>query len=348
MSHQLDDASPAPVHAATTVAEAARAVLGTRLAMVRKRLGPVRAGDQTADDEVHGLRVATRRATSALGVFGPALDGGDRRRVRRDLRRIRRAAAVARAADVHAEMLARMLTTASGPRMAAIGYALGRLAVERDLGRMRLHDAARAVRMKKLHRRHERLVESVGGGRAETFGELAQVAVADCFDRLELAVGGELTARERLHELRLAVKRFRYVLEVVEPCLDAAALDEAMTRARSLQQRLGELNDLFELEMRLEGYAREVEDSERASELSTMVSGLRVVQGELDQAMREKRESFGAWWEGVGGPASLASLRVALLTVTEPHRLNGAAAKDSEARAAEAAREPTHGEAGRT
>jgi hypothetical protein len=175
--------------------------------------------------------------------------------------------------------------------------------------------------VKRLARRHEALVDGVRGGasrRVETFGELTQLVLADTFDRLELAMGGDLTAMDRLHELRLAVKRFRYVLEVVEPCLDPAALDEAMTRARSLQQRLGDLNDLAELEARLERYAHELEDSERAADFAPIISGLRVVQGEIDRTMRERREAFAAWWGGMGGPAALASLRSALLTVVEP------------------------------
>jgi len=317
------ETGPAPkvLNASTPVAEAAREILDTRLKAVRKRLTPVREGDRAIDEEVHGLRVSTRRASAALGVFRPVLRKKDRRRTARTLRELRRSAAEARSADVHEDLLLKMLGAASGPRMAACGYALGRIETERTIGRVCLNSTAKRHTEKRVRRGDERLLDRIRDTKAlgaTTFGELTQIVVTDCFDRMELAMGGDVTSVERLHELRLAIKRFRYTLEVLEPCLDPSALDEAMTRARSLQQKLGDLNDLAELEARLESLAQELEDSDRAPEFTSVISGLRALQAEIDRAAREKRETFAAWWGGKGGPGVLGSLRTALLAVHEP------------------------------
>ena len=43
----------------------------------------VRETDRALDEDVHGLRVATRRASAALAVFGPIARKKDRRRTAR-------------------------------------------------------------------------------------------------------------------------------------------------------------------------------------------------------------------------------------------------------------------------
>ena len=71
-------AKPTPVrglHAATPMPEAARALLGGRLADVQRQLGKLRG--ELAADKVHDARVATRRLRAALVLFG------DDKRVRR-------------------------------------------------------------------------------------------------------------------------------------------------------------------------------------------------------------------------------------------------------------------------
>jgi len=315
------DPKDVKLDASTPMCEAARAILDSSLRAVRRRAELVREHDRAQDQDVHGLRVATRRASAALSVFRPIVRESDRRRCVRLLRRLRRAAAIARAADVHGGMMVKMLGGATGPRAVACGYALGRIASERAQGRVGLCDAVSRTGAKKIADRDARLLERIRTKPAlgaATFGELAQIVITDCFDRLELAMSGDLASLERLHELRLSVKRFRYTIEVLEPCLDPSALDEALARSKALQQRLGDLNDLAELEARLERLAHELEDSERAGEFVAVITGLRVMQGEIDRAMREKRESFMTWWKENGEHAVLASLRSMLLNVRDP------------------------------
>ena len=300
----------------TPIGMAARAIVGVRLAAVRQRLAGVRESDDAPAKDVHGLRVASRRASAALGVFRAVAPERTSRRVRRALRRLRRAAALARTADVHATMVGELLVGASGARAAACGYALGRLGVEAELGRLRLADAVKRVGVKRVARHHEALMDSlreVESRDGTTFGAVARDVVGDAFSRMELAMTGDLSSAEKLHELRLVVKRFRYMVEVVEPCLDADAFAETMKQTRALQKRLGELNDLSELEGRLEGYARELERSKRCEEQALVISGLRAMQGEIDRACVDRRDALMVWWAERGGPARFVSLQHALV-----------------------------------
>ena len=50
------------------------------------------------------------------------------------------------------------------------------------------------------------------------------------------------TDERALHDMRIAVKRLRYVLEVTRPCFGEAA-DDAITAAKRFQDLLGEIHD---------------------------------------------------------------------------------------------------------
>src|SRR5438105_1865201 len=86
--------------AAMPVTEAARLVFDVRLEPIRRSLGRVEKHPQENPEDVHQLRVGTRRAVAALKIFEDWLPGKRYREARRRLRRLRRAAGAARDWDV--------------------------------------------------------------------------------------------------------------------------------------------------------------------------------------------------------------------------------------------------------
>src|SRR5262245_16207437 len=79
--------------------KAARRVFAARLAAVTKHWRP--AVEQPNDPEnVHQLRVATRRASAAVDIFGDLLPKRLFRRLKKRLRQLRRSAGAARDWDV--------------------------------------------------------------------------------------------------------------------------------------------------------------------------------------------------------------------------------------------------------
>jgi hypothetical protein len=71
-------------------------------------------------------------------------------------------------------------------------------------------------------------------------------------------------AVEALHDMRIAAKRVRYVLELTEPCLGSAAARGAK-RARQLQTLLGEIHDCDELLPLLDEHERRLRAEDAAA-----------------------------------------------------------------------------------
>jgi hypothetical protein len=61
-------------------------------------------------------------------------------------------------------------------------------------------------------------------------------------------------AVRELHDMRIAAKRLRYVLEVTEPCFGPTA-GEALSEAKQLQEVLGEIHDCDVMLPRVEAHA---------------------------------------------------------------------------------------------
>lgn len=99
-------------------------------------------------------------------------------------------------------------------------------------------------------------------------GSLAENALRIAHTRLEELHSFASAARDpenvtALHDMRIAAKRVRYLLELVEPCLGQLAKRGAK-RARALQTLLGEIHDCDEMLPMVERHARDLrrEDAE--------------------------------------------------------------------------------------
>ncbi len=218
-----------------------------RLEEVSRRL-EIAAGEPA--DRVraaHALRVATRRAGAALAFFRPCLKQKPRKKVARALREIRASAAHARRCDVlHAYFLDRAGTALGPEREACEAIALW-TAGRREAATAEIYHAAESIPRKRLMRRCRRLVKSLRltdeDRSRRTFAEFAQHIVADLTGAFHAAADADLTDVEHLHELRIAGKRLRYGLEIARRCMPREEYRRRMFLLRSLQDRLGALND---------------------------------------------------------------------------------------------------------
>lgn len=98
---------------------------------------------------------------------------------------------------------------------------------------------------------------------AGTLADGAERIVAVRLDELCSFVPRALDAAEveALHDMRIAAKRLRYVLEVTGPCFGPYAA-EAGTRTKQLQDLLGELHDCDVLLPRLVALVEEARDGD--------------------------------------------------------------------------------------
>ena len=77
------------------------------------------------------------------------------------------------------------------------------------------------------------------------------------------------------HDLRIAAKRLRYVLELTEFCFGAEA-ERARRRAREIQDVLGDLHDCDVMTPRIAEHAERVGDPDLHSGLSVLAERVRV------------------------------------------------------------------------
>src|SRR5262245_34251628 len=232
-------AKPTPVrglHAATAMPEAARALVGARLADVQRHLGKL--GPELGADEVHDARVATRRLRAALALFG------DRKRVRRTdrvVRALQDALGDVRDVQVQIDAFTAMAETASAADRTA-------------LNRVREHLAAR------LPGRADELRSAIPRWQKDglqALGRLDQLKPKGKLGghRLRGQLVSELEKLEArlldaqrdpsvtpMHELPKTVKRFRYALELLSPAMPTA-IEEILGALTPLQETLGTLHD---------------------------------------------------------------------------------------------------------
>jgi CHAD domain-containing protein len=243
---------PGAAPAGDPAARAVRADLLRRGEVLRVAARRVRRRQDA--QAIHDLRVAARRLTAALAVWAPLLRPRARRRLRREVRALRRRIGPTREREVMHAMLAARLDALppSGRRVAA--DLLERL--QRRVGRGRAAAArqARAPRIARLLRRLDRAAAVVEARAALRPGALDRAAgIADArraAARDALAAGIARGADDALHRARIAVKRWRYA----EECLRAAGVerpDVDPARLRALQEALGDLHDVAVLRDRL-------------------------------------------------------------------------------------------------
>ena len=219
------------------------AFLRDRGAVLMRRRREVKAGGDA--EAIHDLRVATRRMQEALRMFAPLLPEEARERARRRARRIRRQFTHLRDADVLARLVQRLAADASEEHRAAI-LSLGR----------RL--AAKAARLRRAMARESGGAPHVAGFRKRLRALLE--GVPRC-DRDALVRAGRRSLRERtrelrlalvrarrgapgpLHRARIAVKHWRYALELADAA-KIASCGAAIRQAQTIQDRLGSIHDL--------------------------------------------------------------------------------------------------------
>lgn len=192
-------------------------------------------------DGLHKLRVGIRRLRAALTTFKPLLSPDRREAIGQELRWLQGAVSEARDWDVFIGELARM---GEGER------ALSAMRAAAEAAREGAYDGVRQALGSK---RYTRLVLDLGswlhegesGARAAGLKPFLRTALSKRRDRV-LALGGAIDTfgEEQLHELRKAIKKYRYALEFGQPLFrDKPRLRKRLSALSDLQEVLGRVND---------------------------------------------------------------------------------------------------------
>ena len=244
-------------------------------------IAPVLAADDV--EAVHDLRVVTRRLEQALIALCPEGLPKSVKRLRRMLRRVRRALGAWRNCDVAWAMTAaRRRHTRSGRRRGAWDL------VYRSLEGRRLEECIRARRklldkdLRGFARRLQvALRELLPATPAERLHAFVRTEAQAAWTRwCEVCARAEADRNvTSIHALRIATKRLRYHVELARELGDVAA-EPLLDWCRALQERLGDWHDHQMLQQVM---------AEALARPEAMLSELDVVQTGLAELARERR-----------------------------------------------------------
>ena len=216
-------------------------------------------------EPLHDFRVAVRRARSLVREMGSALPERQARELARRLAWLGDRTNAARDLDVVAEHLRRLARHAPAWVRRHSGAFEQGLATRRDGAARALAEAVAApdyARLLALWQRvaERRRVRPAAGTEEPTLGALAAQRVHKAASRVAKRARdlGPEPSPEALHDLRIACKKLRYLLEFFRPLVSERTVAALIRRLKDLQDDLGMLNDLAVAERMLFALAGEV------------------------------------------------------------------------------------------
>jgi CHAD domain-containing protein len=297
-------------------------------------------------EDVHRARVSTRRLRAAL----PLIAGAQRlENAARVLKEIRRALGEVRELDVMREVLT---AAENGVPAGAAAAAVARqsLAVEQERARRQLIKTLEGTRAERALRTSlrsprplVRMFHAVGGARQwqETLRGRIHDRAEDAATSLQHASG--VYFPNRLHRLRIAVKKLRYDVETAD-ALGLWRPRRVLQDLKRVQARLGEIHDWQVVFERLDDL---VTDETLAAARGALTDGIRAIlrskfseyverRDRLERAVadcrrfaRQSRSTFGVGTQRLA-VASVLLVPVALAATTYRRRAEGAAAASEE------------------
>lgn len=281
------------VPAGRRLAKVAHQALTGRLRAVEYYLPRAVKRWQQDTEHVHQLRVWCRRAQAALNIYEPLLPKRAARRLKAQLKRIRRATNEARDDDVFIQSLLTIEQTSD------VGDLLERVREHRAQVAQQVVAKAvdRIVRKEQFEKRVDKLLQRVRrrtlhGGKNPKYGKWAKSQLPQLVDRFLQSGRAELSDESKLHAFRLEAKRLKYALELLAPALGQDVGTQVERLLSTIQNQLGAINDHFAASTRLAAWR------------SQSNSSLQGLLAELEASERKefdiKREAFCAGWRQGG------------------------------------------------
>jgi CHAD domain-containing protein len=287
----------AGLSAGMPIAEAAKAVLDARFAVVRRYL-PLAVERPHEDSEyVHQLRVGTRRSGAALRVFEDALPRKPLKETKRALRALRRAAGGARDWDVFLASLPDAKAFAAVSAKPALDFLIGYAFGERAAAQERLVAAASEAGPLFTEQSSE-LPERARAPQEDeapaNFGALASIQMGALFREFTSAVEANPGEPESLHALRIVGKRVRYAIEIFADCFPPVMKESVYPAVEHVQELLGDIQDATVGMKRLEGIRSTVQ-SVMPKQLSRVRKGLDGWNAAMRARVPAGKKAFASW-----------------------------------------------------
>jgi CHAD domain-containing protein len=236
------------VLAGDALSEAGRKVLGYHFGQMVLHENGTRVGEDI--EELHDMRVATRRMRSAFDVFSDAYDRNEIKAHLKGLRATGRALGRVRDLDVFMEKAQRYLETIPQEERHGLDPLLLIWQKEREIEREKMLTHLNSESYANFKQRFLDFLTTPGAGQknnVKTTPHLVQhVVPVLIYTRLAAVRAYSLildsATIEQLHGLRIEFKKLRYTLEYFREVL-GPGVKELIEEIKTLQDHLGDLND---------------------------------------------------------------------------------------------------------
>jgi triphosphatase len=287
------------------LAEAGRKVLRFHLARMLAKEAGTRTGEQSED--LHGMRVATRRMRAAWRVYGDAFRIGRTKRLRGRLREVAGRLGAVRDLDVLVEALEAHRTSLPAAEGAALAPLVEAWSANREAARVLLLRALDAPWYGRFVEEYRAFVVTEGAGARPAISPVAPHRVRDmAASRIWLSYeqvrGYEPVLRwadvETLHDLRIAAKWLRYTMEFFREAM-GPEVESCIAKVVALQDHLGWLHDADVTIALTRQFL-----VERSQTLSTaQVDAISTYLHGRERELEHLRRTVGIPWRGVDGIA---------------------------------------------
>ncbi|MGD9099427.1 MAG: CHAD domain-containing protein [Anaerolineae bacterium] len=234
------------------MSEAGRKTLWFHFLRMLKHEPGTRAGEDI--EELHDMRVATRRMRAALRVFGEFYEPGAMAPFNKALRRVARALGYVRDLDVFEEKAGHYLQTLPEAARDGLDPLIESWHGQREGMRERMMAFLDGKRYQKFKREFGAFLQTEGAGAVEPVVsqehpvpfQVRHVAPRLIYTRYETVRAYETVLDnaqiETLHALRIDCKYLRYTLEFLREVL-GPEVEDVITEVKAMQDHLGDLND---------------------------------------------------------------------------------------------------------
>lgn len=242
-----------------------------------------------SEESIHELRVSTRRMLAAMSLFSSLFSKRKGEWFERNLKKLRRSAGEARDLDV----LKASLRKVGNKSLREFLYK--EIERKRKNAQKPLEESVKKLRKgKRLEDKLTPVVKKLAR-RSKTRKadrDLAQVVkgpMRRAVRRLLEQISSSLKEIDDLHRLRIAGKRFRYALEWFTEAVPLASAKLIRQSMEQLQEKLGAVNDAWNLVRILESIQRETKDE-------AIHESLRALLAVLLRKSETRVKAFHKWW----------------------------------------------------
>jgi CHAD domain-containing protein len=257
-----------PVAARDTMAEAGRKVLLDQFVKLLQYEAGSRSGEDIED--LHDMRVATRRIRSALRLLGDYYEPKPVRTYRRQLQKVARALGVVRNFDVLIADLRQFQVTMDERHQADLQAVIDRLDAEREQARAELNRALDKGSYRQFLRDFSEFVTTPGLGAKHVDGSSSPSQVRHLLPVLIYSHLGAVRAYDdvikeadgaALHALRIELKRLRYTVSLFSNVL-GRTVKSFIQEIKTMQDHLGRMQDIVTAQTMLNPMVCELSDGQ--------------------------------------------------------------------------------------